>query len=374
MKVCKEFKGDRPCKHYWTDKNHDCNDSKSSNYKEYSRRVLLIKLDALGDVIRCTPLAEGIKKKYPDCQLIWLTQSNSMFFLQNNKFIDKIVPYNDENVRILQCQKFDTIINLDKDAKATSMMKIFNSNDKRGYGLTDDGFPIPLNKETEYHYKICLDNWGLKLKNKKTYIEMMFDSSKLKYENERPIVHFNKNKLKEFKDKFQRENNIDNDDKLIILNTGCGPVYPHKKWTYKGYKNLIKKLLKNNKLKIVLTGSTSEESRNKSLYIECESSNLINTTSKYSIEEFCYLVGISDIVVTGDTMALHLGISLNKKIVTFFGPTPYQETDLFGLGEKFVRKELDCLSCHDQFECPHDGKCMSLINSDEVFYSIKKLI
>ncbi len=374
MKVCKEFKGDRPCKYYWTDKNHNCKDSNSSNYKEYSHRILLIKLDALGDVIRCTPLAEGIKKKYPDCQLIWLTQTESMFFLKNNKLIDKIIPYNDENVRILQCQKFDMIINLDKDIKATSMMTLFNSDDKRGYGLSSDGFPIPLNVETEYHYEICLDNWGSKLKNKKTYIEMMFECSKLKYKNEKPVVYFDEKKVENFKEKFFKENNIKVNNKLIILNTGCGPVYPHKKWTYEGYKDLIGYLLKDDNLKIILTGSTSEENRNELLYNEYKSLNLINTTSKYSIEEFCYLVGISDLVVTGDTMALHLGISLDKKIVTFFGSTPHQETDLFGLGKKFVREELDCLSCHDQFECPFDGKCMQLISSDEVFQSVKKLI
>ena len=33
-------------------------DKNSPYYEEYSHRILLIKLDALGDVIRCTPLAE----------------------------------------------------------------------------------------------------------------------------------------------------------------------------------------------------------------------------------------------------------------------------------------------------------------------------
>ena len=63
--LCKDFNGDRPCKKYWIDKDHNCFDSNSPLYREYSHRILLIKLDALGDVIRCTPLAEGIKKAYP---------------------------------------------------------------------------------------------------------------------------------------------------------------------------------------------------------------------------------------------------------------------------------------------------------------------
>ena len=101
---------------------------------------------------------------------------------------------------------------------------------------------------------------------------------------------------------------------------------------------------------------------------------MIQTTNKYTIEEFCFLVNLSKIVVTGDTMALHLAITFKKSIVVFYGPSPYQETDLLGLGKKFVRKELDCLSCHDQFPCPYDGKCMSLIKSKKIFENIKKIL
>ena len=127
-------------------------------------------------------------------------------------------------------------------------------------------------------------------------------------------------------------------------------------------------------MKVILTGSSNEINRNTKLYDECWFSNLIDTTNKYTLEDFCYLINLSDMVITGDTMALHLGISLDKKIITFFGPTPYQETNLFGLGKKFVREELDCLGCHDQFECPYEGKCMSLIKADKVYKKIEKLI
>ena len=64
MKICRHFKGDRPCKYYWVDRNHNCWDPDSPYYEEYSHRILLIKLDAVGDVVRSTCMAEGIKKKY----------------------------------------------------------------------------------------------------------------------------------------------------------------------------------------------------------------------------------------------------------------------------------------------------------------------
>ena len=81
MKACRHFKGDRPCKYYWIDRSWDCFECEHHN--PYNERILLIKLDALGDVVRATALAEGIKKKYPNCQLSWITVKDAMFFVES---------------------------------------------------------------------------------------------------------------------------------------------------------------------------------------------------------------------------------------------------------------------------------------------------
>ena len=137
---------------------------------------------------------------------------------------------------------------------------------------------------------------------------------------------------------------------------------------------MIGNLLNDSNNKIILVGGKDEIERNTKLLNEYKSDNIMDTTNKYSIEEFCFLVNLSKVVVTGDTMALHLAIVFEKSIIAFYGPTPYQETDLLGLGKKFVRKELDCLSCHDQFLCPYNGKCMSLIKSKDIYREIKKIL
>ena len=372
MEVCRHFKGDRPCQYYWINGCINCNESE--NYNPYKERILIIKLDALGDVVRSTALAEGIKKKYPDSQLTWITQPQAKFFLEGNKHIDKIMEYNSESVRILQYQKFDILINLDKDPKATSMAMAFKADEYRGYGLHEEGYPMPLNKGAVYHYDMCLDNWGAKTKNELSYQELIFMISEIDYNNEKPYIYLDKNENKKFKNNFFSKYKITNKNKIFLLNTGCGPVYPHKKWTKDGYIKLVNELLKDKNNIIILTGSTSEKERNDEINKSTNSNRIIDTTTMYSIKQFCNLINLSDIVITGDTVALHIAISLQKKIVSFFGPTPHQEINLFGLGTKLVREELDCLNCYDQFPCPYDGKCMSLISHKDVLKSIKELL
>ena len=57
MSHCKFFKGDRPCKYYWIDRSWDCNNCE--HHTTYDKRLLLIKLDELGDVVRSTALVNS---------------------------------------------------------------------------------------------------------------------------------------------------------------------------------------------------------------------------------------------------------------------------------------------------------------------------
>ena len=67
MKHCKYFKGDRPCKYYWIDRSWDCDNCE--HHITCDERILLIKLDELGDVVRSTALVEGLKKKYQNSHI-----------------------------------------------------------------------------------------------------------------------------------------------------------------------------------------------------------------------------------------------------------------------------------------------------------------
>jgi len=380
MKYCRHFKGDRPCKYYWIDRSWDCTICKHHN--PFKERILLIKLGALGDVVRSTCIVEGLKEKYPDSQLTWLVEKDSKVFIDNNPFIDNVITYDDENVRALQCQKFDIIINLDKDKKATSIITSCKSNIKLGYGLNEEGHVIPLNKGTEYHYYICLDNWGAKRKNTKSYQKMIFDMAELEYNNEAPNLYLDDDLSEKFKNTFLEKYKIRSDSNVILLNTGCGPDWPEKKWTYDGFKNLIQLLLKDDRNVVVLAGGKSEVNRNSKLFNENDiTDNFINTTDKYSLKEFTFLINLCDIVVTADTVALQIAVALKRKIIAFFGLGPWKESDLFGLGKYFVREELECIMCIGQFKlmfgtdrCPYDVACMKLITADEVHLVITELL
>ena len=93
---CKFFKGYIPCTPNKQD-GSECLDC--SHYQPIGKRILIIKLGALGDVIRTTPLLHRFRTKYPDCHITWLTWSPEV--LPKNQ-IDEILSLSAVSLFVLE--------------------------------------------------------------------------------------------------------------------------------------------------------------------------------------------------------------------------------------------------------------------------------
>src|SRR3989339_186947 len=54
------------------------------------KKILIVKLGAMGDVLRTTFLLPGLQKKYPRCQITWLVADGSESLLAGNPAIAEI--------------------------------------------------------------------------------------------------------------------------------------------------------------------------------------------------------------------------------------------------------------------------------------------
>jgi heptosyltransferase-2 len=189
------------------------------------------------------------------------------------------------------------------------------------------------------------------------------------------IVYRLTNEEKEFAEDFARRHGLKlkSPNHIVGLNTGAGSRWPQKKWTEKGYLSLIRLLRKNIKdVTILLYGGTEERERNKTIKKIANTESVINTGHDHSIRKFAALLSIPEIIVTGDTLAMHIAIALGKKMVVLFGPTSNAEIDLYGRGEK-IYPEMDCLVCYKQF-CDKNPTCMESITPESVYQAIIKML
>ena len=91
---------------------------------------------------------------------------------------------------------------------------------------------------------------------------------------------------------------------------------------------LIDKL--NNQIKnskILLFGGPEEKERNKKIK-NLVKADIIDAGCDNSLMEFASLVNLCNVLVTSDSLALHIGVALKKKIICYFYPTSASEIEL----------------------------------------------
>jgi len=331
---------------------------------------LIIKFASAGDVLRTTAILPAIRNKYPNSHLTWLVHDSASGILTDNRHIDRILIYNLEALCLLMVEEFDLVISLDKAKEAAALASLVKASKKCGFGLDKNGVIYPFNKESEYSFLLGLDN-NLKFrKNKLTYQEMIFDIANLGYKNERSQMELSRKEL-EFADDFLKHHKINKRDTLIGINTGAGNTFANKFLKPDKIIELIKLLNKDMDAKIVLFGGPDEEKINKYISKAC-GKKAINAGCHNSIKTFSALVSRCSAIVTADTLALHIAVSLKVPVVALFGPTCPEEINLYNQGVKIV-SDISCAPCYKK-ECSSVITCMDKIGKIRIMESLKHIL
>lgn len=363
---CKHFPGNKPCSPSKTEgkKCDDCN-----YYEPVEFKILIIKLDATGDVLRTTSILPALKREYPKSHITWLTKKNAKELFNNNPFVDELIIFEENDIvpRLL-VEKFDILIHPDASVVSASLASIVYAEIKKGFLLDAKGKVIPVNDDAvEWLEMGAFDD--LKKKNQKTYQEIIHNIAGLKYQKDEIQLRLNQKEI-DFKNDFFSKHNLIRFKYLVGLNTGAGTRWQYKQWRIEGYIELIEKLSKNKEFGILLYGGPDEVERNKIL--KNKFPHLIDTGTNNSLRHFFSLLDLCDVLVTSDTMALHAATALKKKIVCLFGPTSNTEIEDYGRIEKVI-PDLDCLVCYKP-KCDFEITCMGSITSDMVYEKVMESI
>jgi len=355
---CKNFTGYKPCY-----EDHNCWEDGCKENIPIGTKILIINLDAMGDVLMTTAQLPLLKKKFPESTIYWITLKLASPLLFNNPLIDKIFDYNCESLSILQNIKFDYVLNVDKSQRSCSILNLVNAKNKFGFGLNKDGKIIPMNKGSYYNYNLGMDN-NLKFKvNKKTGQEYLAETFELKYEMKEYIFEFT-DEEKKFITDYKKEIGLNENDFVVGFNTGCSTLYPNKKITVEQHQILIEKIQDKIKCKIILLGGTEDTERNKEIYSKFKN-KIINTPTNLGVRKGACFEDLADVIITGDSFGMHLGIALKKHIIVWFGVSCWNEIELYDRGIKLYDENLECSPCWKK-ECPYNLECIKNIDLNKI--------
>ncbi len=347
---CLFFKGDIPCNPN-KEFGYQCEDCPA--YKKIEKHILIIKLGAIGDVIRTTPILRKLKKEYPNSHITWLTYSPAIL---SKEWIDRILTVNIESIELIKQIEFDWLINLDKDSLAISLAQQVNSKRKSGFIIDDFGHAKPISSDAESHKWITGLFDEKSRENKKHYVQEMFEILGYNFNDEEYILFADK--------KFRWD--LDHSKKIVGLNTGCGGRWTSRLWPNEYWIDLAGKLIDKG-LEVILLGGEQEHEKNLLLAEQSRAKYL----GHFSLPQFISLVDECDVVVTAVTMAMHIAMGLRKKTLIFNNIFNSNEFYLYGRGE--VIEPIPRCECYYTPVCPHDSMKNIDVNRvlESLLFSIK---
>jgi heptosyltransferase-2 len=367
---CVHFPLDRPC---FYQKNCGALCADCPNYKKISlprqlKKILIIKLGAMGDVLRTTFLLEGLKELYPSSAISWIVNKSNAAVLENNPLIDSIIVKDGKTNEFLTQNFFDFVINLDLSAESLAFAKLSCAGKIAGYTLSDNREIVSSNDYALQWLQMSAYD-ELKKSNKFTYQNMMAKIVGLSCDKYAIAVALAKNsvaKAEEFIKKFA----IKQDKEIIGINPGAGGRWPLKKWRADGFVKTAQHFAAKGHAVLLLGGRQDEEEINNIMRHNIE--NVFSAGTDNSIPDFFALINLCDLILCADTMAMHAAAGLRKKVVALFGPTSLEEIELYGRGIK-IQPDMDCICCYKQ-NCDKKETCMDNISAGEVISAIENLL
>ena len=318
-------------------------------------KILFIKLGAIGDVIRTTPLIEKYKNEYGDCHFSWITHSPQVVPKDE---VDLIYKWNEYSVSLLANQEFDIAINLDKDQEACMLLSHVNAKDKFGFIWQDGHINIATEKAEHKLITGLFDH--ISKKNTKNYLEEIFEICHFEFNKEEYMINLNEDLSNQWKEKFKT---LASGKTIIGLNTGCGLRWKTRLWPKDYWVELIKDLEKQGYFCLLMGGPDEDETNR--YYQSKTGATYLGT---FSLEEFIAITNNTDIIVTPVSMMMHIALALKKQLMLFHNIFNVHEFELYGRGV-IIEPTSGC-DCYFGNSCSREKRCMNDISVQDVLSNI----
>lgn len=338
------------------------------------RNILIIKTGSIGDVLRTTCIIEGLIEKYFNPRIYWLTSVKSVDTISNNPYIRKVfvVEHLDKQIYDLN---FDFVISLEEDRKC---LEILSKLKKRViFGIYEKNGSIEYTPKSSYWYNMSLvSRLGketadlLKKSNILSYPEILYRMLDLNWNKQKPRLYLKEN-IRELS--MKKIEKLDPEKIVIGIVLGAGGRWSLKVLPLDLQIKLIKKIKKEikNKAEILLITGPADLELNNAKEIK-KKIPFVKTHEIVDLNTLFGIINLCDLIITPDTLSMHISISLNKYVISYFTVTSSAEIEIYH-GEKIITEDKK-FYCSYSTENPPRPNCTDKIDLDKIVSSIRRVV
>jgi len=246
-------------------------------------KILVVKKGALGDVLRTTPVLKVLQG-----EVTWVTSEAAAPLLAGNPLINRLYCKEHDNDTLFE-ERFDVVVNLEDELPAATLASKIKTTSLIG-AYVRDGRVVYTDSASEWFDMSLISRFGkkradeLKMNNHRTYQDFLFSMVGSRFQGEEYLL-----------DLPLQKSPIPG---LVGLEVRAGDVWPMKRWN------------KFEALAHRLKGAGFQ---------------VRTFQQRDQLRDYVNDINECEFIVCGDTLAMHIGLALRKKVIAIFTCTSPHE-------------------------------------------------
>ncbi|MBW1613449.1 MAG: glycosyltransferase family 9 protein [Deltaproteobacteria bacterium] len=334
------------------------------------KKILLIQLGDIGDVVLTTPTIRALKENNPSGEIFVLLRSFAMELLEGCPWVDGVIALNKNNGKFrekmayqkdflsdLRRKRFELAIDLRAGTRGAFLSYISGARLRVGRYRGDGKlwrnrlFTHLIKPENELQQYSALHSLNIlapfKLKIKNTFPE-------LNVTKQREIGAEN----------ILRKEQVPSDKPMIALHPFSR--WRYKEWSIKNYIKLINYIGLKYRVSILITGSIDEKGRAAEI-VKGSNIHVYNLAGKTSLGELVAILKKCSLLIGIDSASMHIAAAVGTPTVTIFGPSSPVNWAPRGRQHKIITKDFPCVPCR-QKGCNNSevSRCLDALSVEEI--------
>jgi len=338
------------------------------------RKILIIRMRYIGDVILTTPLLKTLKTGIPGVQTHMLVNRGTEAVLNCHPHADKVFCFDyekAENIRYapafiirLRKEKYDAVIDLTGNDRSALFTRLSGARLRIGYaGENRLRSCLAYNRQiqavlgsihTVDHHLKAAEIFGLRADDIHPFI---------------PVTSDQKSRV----DALLSSQGINPSESFAIIHPGARR--PYKSWPPERFALVGDYIIRNCGIRLILSGSRKDENLCAEIG-ERMKEKAMNLAGLVSLTDLPALISKSRCLIGNDSAPIHISTAVSTPVIALFGPTdgkiwgPRREQD------RILDAEFPCRPCgHSRTFCPlGEHYCMSAISFASVRDAVEDVL
>jgi heptosyltransferase II len=337
--------------------------------------ILVVQPSWVGDAVMATPALRALRERFPSARISYLLRRYVKPIYEGMPWADRLLTYQPKGDKRsgtfrlgarLRTGKFDLAVLLTNSFKTALLCKLAKiprvvgyEREGRGILLTDR--LVPLRENGRYvpspivHYYMGLPR----------YLGARSDSLKLE-------LFVTPAERVEAEDVMRRAGLVGASKPIVMLNPGA-QYGAAKCWLPENFAAVGDQCARDLGATVVISSAPRERKIVDEILSRAQTPMIDLAKFTPSLGALKHLVASCDLMITNDTGPRHIAAAMDVPVVTIFGPTHPQWTEIYFAKERQVSVPVFCGPCQKK-TCPLDHRCMTRVTPAMVFDAVLELL